>query len=176
MPLEESKGYGSDSGSCNHSCNSTAEPNSRQENSGSSATFSESKDDRRASQNSTGNLILMNLSSKNPIDSASVQSSSLKLLSQHQSLELVYLTLTLLFQAACECKRGFKRPRTHWDLCSTWTRAHVGQDDIKGEITRIMAIYVGVANIEVTLNRSLKHNTKQCELLDLFLFQSCTTI
>jgi hypothetical protein len=36
-------------------------------------------------------------------------------------------------------KRGFKRPRIQWDRVSSWSKMHVAQDDIEGEIARIMA-------------------------------------
>ena len=55
-----------------------------------------------------------------------------------------------------EHKTGFRRPRIHWETVSSWSRDHVAQDDIDGEIAIIMAKSMQDANIQVTP----KYNSK----------------
>jgi hypothetical protein len=55
-----------------------------------------------------------------------------------------------------ERKTGFMRPRIHWETVSSCSLDHVAQDDIDGEIARIMAKTMHDANIQVTP----KYNSK----------------
>ena len=62
----------------------------------------------------------------------------------------------LFFGSSPGRKRGFKRIRSQWDNVMSWSLLHVSQDDINGEIARIMAKSMEDANISVTP----KHNSR----------------
>ena len=62
----------------------------------------------------------------------------------------------LFFGSSPRRKRGFKRIRSQWDNVMSWSLLHVSQDDINGEIARIMAKSMEDANISVTP----KHNSR----------------
>ena len=62
----------------------------------------------------------------------------------------------LFFGSSPGRKRGFKRIRSQWDNVMSWSLMHVSQEDINGEIARIMAKSMEDANISATP----KHNSR----------------
>ena len=62
----------------------------------------------------------------------------------------------LCFGSSPGSKHGFKRIHSQWDNVMSWSLLHVSQDDINGEIAKIMAKSMQDANISVTPKHNLR--------------------
>jgi hypothetical protein len=154
MPLEDLNAYGSDSGSSIHSRHSDAVPKCRQYDSDPNATDADSEINRSEAEKFDGLSDSNDSSSHTPAQKSKRQCFTPE---RRQSKYVVGPS-----DSECDIsdrdelydqttrKRGFKRPRIQWDLVSSWSKTHVAQDDIEGEIARIMAKSLYDAKTNVT--------------------------